>query len=57
MKPTREQIEKIAFELFNSDYGFQMFEDDWEYRPQRFKDYYRSLAKISILKWEKVRSK
>lgn len=55
MKPTKEQIEQIAFELFNSDYGLQMIKDDWEYRPQRFRDYYRNLARVAIIEWEKIR--
>lgn len=55
--PTKEQIEKVAFELFNSDFGLQMIEQDWEWWNNKIKDYYRHKATVAILEWEKIRNK
>ena len=53
--PTKEQIDKVAFELFNSDFGLQMIEQDWEWWNNKVKDYYRHKAIVAITKWEKIR--
>lgn len=55
--PTKEQIEKVAFELFSSDYGLQMTMLDWEWWPNKIKDYYRGKAIFAIREWEKIRGK
>ena len=54
-KPTKEQIEKVAFELFNADFC-AMTEADWEWRPERIKSQYRAMAQIAIIEWEKIRN-
>ena len=54
--PTKEQIEKIAFELFSSDFGLQMMQQDWEWWNNKIKDYYRHKATVAILEWEKIRN-
>lgn len=54
--PTKEQIEKIAFELFNADFC-AMTEADWDWRPERIKSQYRAMAQIAIIEWEKIRRK
>ena len=56
IEPTKEQIEKVAFELFNSDFGLQMTEQDWEWWNNKIKDYYRHKATVAILEWEKIRN-
>lgn len=56
-KPTKEQIERVAFELFNSDFGLQMVQQDWEWWNNKIKDYYRHKATVAILEWEKIREK
>ena len=53
--PTKEQIEKVAFELFNADFC-AMTEADWEWRPERIKSQYRAMAQIAIIEWEKIRN-
>ena len=55
MCPTKEQIEQVAFELFNSDFGLQMTIKDWEWWPDKIKNYYRHKATVAILEWEKIR--
>ena len=57
MKPTKEQIEKVAFELFNADFGGQITPIDWNWRPERIKSRYKHLAISALLKWEKIRGK
>lgn len=54
-KPTKEQIEKVAFELFNANFC-AMTEADWEWWPDRIKNYYRLEATVAILEWEKIRN-
>lgn len=54
--PTKEQIERIAFELFNSDFGLQMVQQDWEWWNNKTKDYYRHKAIVAITEWEKIRN-
>ena len=46
--PTKEQIEKVAFELFNADFC-AITEADWEWRPERIKSQYRAMAQIAIM--------
>ena len=53
--PTKEQIEKVAFELFNADFC-AMTEADWDWRPERIKSQYRAMAQIAIIEWEKIRN-
>lgn len=54
--PTKEQIEQLAFELFNADFGLQMTIKDWEWWPEKTKDYYRRYARVAISEWEKIRN-
>lgn len=54
--PTKEQIERVAFELFSSDFGLQMVQQDWEWWNNKIKDYYRHKATVAILEWEKIRN-
>ena len=51
----KEQIEKVAFELFNADFC-AMTEADWEWRPERIKSQYRAMAQIAIIEWEKLKN-
>lgn len=52
--PTKEQIEKVAFELFNADFC-AMTEADWDWRPERIKSQYRAMAQVAIIEWEKIK--
>jgi hypothetical protein len=56
MKPTKEQIDIVAFEIFNADFGGQMVQLDWQWLPERIKSHYRNRAVSAILAWEKIRS-
>ena len=51
----KEQIEKVAFELFNADFC-AMTEADWDWRPERIKSQYRAMAQIAIIEWEKLKN-
>lgn len=55
MKPTIKQLEQIAFELFNADFGGQMVQLDWDWVPERIKSRYRTLGLWAIRKWEEIR--
>ena len=55
-KLTVEQLNSVAFELFNADYGGQMVKIDWDWLPERIKSRYRTLAIWAIRKWEEIRS-
>lgn len=55
-KLTVEQLNTVAFELFNADYGGQMVKIDWDWLPERIKARYRTLAIWGIRKWETIRS-
>lgn len=53
--PEQKDIEEIAFELFNSDFGLRMTLKDWEWWPDKIKNYYRKQAKVASLAWERRR--
>ena len=55
--PIKEQIELLAIELFKADFGLSMTEDDWNWRSDKIRNYYRFMAGEAIREWEKIRRK
>ena len=57
--PTKEQIEKVAEALFNKwqkDFGMNENEGKFHTCMESTQNFYRTMAKVAILAWEKIRS-